>query len=91
VTMLEQCYTELGRLYMETVTLRQCLDEERHQTARMATELGRERLDRGGGLAQTVEDLTAEETRQLLIDLNERLMGRAEPRPKVENAPAEKT
>jgi len=87
---IEQCYTELGRIYMETVRLRQALGDQQRETARMATALGRERLARGGGLVESVDDLTPEEARQTLEKLNERLMGRADPRPQVENVSQKK-
>jgi len=37
---IEDTLTEVGRLYMETVTLRRALGDQQHEAARMATEVG---------------------------------------------------
>ena len=66
----EAMYQELGRLYMETVTLRQALDDQQSETARMATEVG--------SLRQRHAKLSATAMNQEknLIALNEKMMGK---------------
>lgn len=62
--------TELGRLYMETVQLRQALGDQQRETARLATEVGSLR-QRHAKLSQT-----AIQQEENLIALNTRLMGK---------------
>jgi len=72
---------ELGRLYMENVELRQSLEDEQQETARMATVVGTVR--------QRHKKLSATAIQQEkdLIALNERLMGKKGPRP-LDSEPA---
>lgn len=69
----DRMYREMGKLFMETVMLRQALGEEQAELVRMATELGslRKRHERLSA--------TALEQEQNLTALNIRLMGKAAP------------
>ena len=77
---LDDCYTEIGRLYMDTVLLRQALTEEQQEIAKLTTGVGSLR-QRHAKLSQA-----AIEQEENIITLNERLMGRGKPQ-KVANAP----
>ena len=70
IPTLDDTLRELGRWVMETVQLRRALVDERHETVRMATEVGSLRK-RHAKLSQTA--LTQEKN---LLVLNERLMGK---------------
>lgn len=66
---LDDILTELGRLYMETVTLRRALSDQQSETARMATEVGSLRM------RHEKLSATAMAQQENLIALNQQLMG----------------